>query len=368
LHHITAGLSFPTHVRVRRHFSHRLMAMVFCALASAVTIGAFSAPAAAQWTICNETSYVAEVAIAYSEGERRVTEGWTRVRPGDCQVARRVPLTPGMHYLYARSSTAHRGGLREWSSTIPLCVDARDFSLAGDAACEDLGFETRFFLEVPIDGEVHESSLVEPHLRAVNRATVVERVRISGIQRLLTDNGLYDRVIDGYTGRRTNRAIQAFVASEGLTERPEDFELIDRLEAAALRRSDEVGLKLCNRAEAPVWAAIAMRHDNSWESRGWWSLGPNECAKVIDVALDQPAYYVYAAIQDEDTGEDYPLATAQEGFCLAPTRFAILGRERCVRRGYNEGRFATVLARDRPSATLEFNTSDFESPRSSRRR
>jgi len=341
---------------------------MICALVGGVTVGALSAPAEAQWTICNETSYVAEIAIAYTEGDRRVTEGWTRVRPGGCQLARRVPLTPGMHFLYARSSTAHRGGLREWSSTIPLCVDARDFSLAGDAACEELGFQTRFFLEVPINGETHETSLIEPFLRATNRSTEVERVRIAGIQRLLTDNGLYDRVIDGYTGRRTNRAIQAFVASEGLTERPSDSELIDRLEAAALRRSDEVGLKLCNRADTSVWTAIAMRHDDSWESRGWWSLGPNECAKVIDVALNQPAYYVYAAIHDEETGEDYPLASAQEDFCLAPTRFAILGREECRQRGYNEGRFATVLARDRPSATLEFNTSDFESPGSSLRR
>lgn len=354
----------PQH-RVLDPASVRLLALTLLSAAACALLGA---PAAAQWEVCNHTSFIADVAIAYPEGERRVTEGWTRIRPAGCAQVRRTPLTPGMHYLYARSSPAHRGGMREWAAHVPLCVDARDFSLAGDAACEDLGFETRFFIEVPIDASTHKSTLVEPELKAVNMVTPMERIRIAGIQRLLSDNGLYDRAIDGYTGRRTTQAISGFVASEGLSETPSDDELIDRLEAAALRRSDEQGLKLCNRAEDMVWTAIAMRNGESWESRGWWSLGPDECAKVIDEALDQPAYYVYAAIHDPETDEDLPLHAAQEAFCLAPTRFAILGREACARRGYSEGQFATVLARDRPAATLEFSTSDFESPGAALRR
>ena len=72
---------------------------------------------------------------------------------------------------------------------------------------------------------------------------------------------------------------------------------------------------------------------------------------------------VYAALQDPQSGIDRPLAAADEPFCLAETRFSILGREACAGRGYEEGRFATVLARERPVATLEFTNRDFVSAR-----
>jgi uncharacterized membrane protein len=335
-------------------------------LAALVAVFGLGAPASAQWTICNESSYIAEVAIAYPEAERRVTEGWTRVRPGECQMALRQPLTPGSYYLYARSSSAHRGGMREWTGSTPLCVDEGDFSIAGDAVCEDLSFDTRFFLEVPIDGTARRTSLVDPsfekeNLQGPNVAANLASLRIAGIQRLLTDVGYYDRAIDGYTGLRTTRAIEQFVSDQRLPAAPSDNELIDLLEQAALQRADEAGLKLCNRADKTVWTAIAQRRDEGWESRGWWPLGPDECAKVLNEALDQPAYYVYAAIRDPDTEVDRPLAAANEPFCLAPTRFAILGRESCAQRGYEEGQFATVIAQDRPFATLEFTDSDFVS-------
>lgn len=340
----------------------RLAAPAFV-LAALSALG-FAAPASAQWTVCNESSYIAEVAVAYPEGENKVTEGWTRVRPGECQVARRTALTPGLHYLYARSSPAHRGGLHEWSGGTPLCVDEGDFSIAGDAICEDLGFETRFFLEIPIDGSVRRTSLVDPNFESENlpRAdTAVDAavVRLAGIQRLLTDTGYYDRAIDGYAGIRTTRAIEQFVADQQLGSTPSDFQLIDLLESAALLRADEVGLKLCNRTGGRVWTAIAQRTEEEWESRGWWPLNPDECAKVLNEALTQEAYYVYAGIGDPESETDRPLAAADEPFCLAPTRFAILGRESCAGRGYDEGLFATVLTRDRPFATLEFTDADF---------
>lgn len=337
------------------------IAVLIASLAAALGL---SAPSSAQWTICNESTFIAEVAIAFPEGERRVTEGWTHVRPGECQVARRQALAPGLYHLYARSSLAHRGGLREWSGTTPLCIDEADFTIAGDAVCEELGFETRFFLEEPIDGAAQRTALVDPDFENLNLtgpdvAANLAQLRIAGIQRLLTDAGYYDRAVDGYSGLRTTRSIERFVADQRLPATPSDFELIDRLESAALQRADEAGLKLCNRADTMVWAAIAQRRDEGWESRGWWPLGPDECAKVLNEPLTQPAYYVYAALPDDEGETDRPLAAADEPFCLAPTRFEILGREACARRGYREGRFVTVLASDRPFATLEFTDADF---------
>lgn len=317
---------------------------------AALAVLGLAAPAHAQWSLCNETSYIVEAAIAYDEAGRRVTEGWTRVRPGECRTVREGPLTPGVHYLYARSSLAHRGGRREWSGYESHCVDIGDFSIAGEATCEEVGFETRGFVEIDVSGEERRTALMQPEDYGA------ETAEVAGVQRLLQDNG-YDVRLDGDRGRRTERAIQRFLDDQGIAGSPDTAALMDRLEEAALAHAEEVGLRLCNRAEGDVWTAIAVRREESWESRGWWPLAPDECAKVIDAELDAPAYYVYAGLREN--GVDRPLAAADERFCIAETRFAIIGRENCPERGFSEGRFTTILSQGRTSVTLEFADGDF---------
>src|SRR5215470_11100666 len=88
-----------------------LLAFGAAALAAALT---WASHAAAQgesgWQICNETSYVLEAATARPDGQAILVQGWTRLRPGECRVAINAPLARGTHYLYARTSAAHRGG------------------------------------------------------------------------------------------------------------------------------------------------------------------------------------------------------------------------------------------------------------------
>ncbi len=318
--------------------------------AFALLFAVLVAPSAqAQWTLCNQTSFVLESAIAYDESGRRITEGWTRLRPGECREVIDRPLTPGMHYLYARSSFAHRGGRREWSGYADHCVDVSDFSLAGEAECEEVGFETRGFVEIDITSEEQRTPLREP--------TSYEDPHTAGVQRLLRDNGYEIRTIDGFSGRRTRRAVRVFAQDQGIDASLDEPELIDALEEAALSRADEIGLRLCNRAEGSVWAAVARRRDDSWESRGWWPLDPGECARVFDEPLEDPAYYVYAGRREN--GVDRPLTAADETFCIAETRFDILGRENCVSRGFIDARFATVLSQGREAVSLEFTEADF---------
>ncbi len=343
------------------HMILRPLALAALAFAAALV----AAPAArADWTLCNETSFILEAAIAYPEGDKQVTEGWTRLRPSECKVAKRGPLNFGTHHLYARSSPAHRGGLREWAGATPLCVDAGDFSIAGEALCEDVGFETRFFVDIAVLAPNKTTSFTEPSVDGPAVERDPDRTRTAGLQRLLRDNDLGDiRVIDGYAGRRTSRAIQTFISQQGLADAPDDLGLMNLLERSALLRADNVGLKLCNDADERIWTAVAKRRGDTWESRGWWLLAPDQCAKVINEKLDQSAYYVYAAARD-DLG-DRPLVTGEEAFCLAETRFAILGRDSCEDRGYLRGRFTAVLVQDRPSITLEFEQDDFARPRPS---
>lgn len=320
-------------------------------IAGAVVIGA---PAArAQWSICNETSFIVETAFAYDEAGKRLAEGWRRIRPGACEVVKREPLTPGDHFFYARASNAHRGGLREWSGRDEMCVDASDFSIAGEATnCDELGFQSRMFVKVGVDAPTWQTRLEEVADYAPEQAA------IAGVQRLLLDAGYADRLrIDGDEGRTTRRLTARFLTDVGAPRDLGGPELVDLLEKAARERASEMGLRLCNRAETDIWAAVARRADDTWESRGWWLIAPDACATVFDQALDQPAYYVYAATRSD--GADTPLAAADETFCLAETRFAILGRENCRRRGYSDGRFLTVLAGDGAAKTIEFAPADF---------
>ncbi len=322
------------------------------ALALIAALG-LSAPAAAQWTFCNQTSFVVEIAIAYDEGGRRITEGWTRIRPGGCEATRDQELSPGVHYFFARSSDAHRGGRRVWSGNDEHCVDANNFYLVGEAICE-VGFEERRFVSISVEGPQHETRLTE----SVEQDP--ERAYISGVQRLLQDAGYDIRLIDGYEGRRTTRAIRRFLEENDLPAGLEGDPFIDALEEAAINHSDNVGLRLCNRTESEVWTAIALRRNEAWESRGWWPLAAEQCAKVIDEALSEPAYYVYAGLRSDES--DLILSAADETFCLGATRFEIAGREDCLERGHFEGRFLTVLTQEREAVTLNFSDEQFSPP------
>ena len=95
-----------------------LLAALVCAALAALVALASRADAqqrrgANGWQVCNETSYVLEAAAGRPDGRAIVVQGWTRLRPGECRIAVNGPLARGTHYLYARTSPAHRGGRRQ---------------------------------------------------------------------------------------------------------------------------------------------------------------------------------------------------------------------------------------------------------------
>ncbi len=93
------------------------------------------------WQICNETSFVLEAATGRPDGRAILVQGWTRLRPGECRVAVGAPLARGTHYLYARTSPAHRGGRRQWGGrrqslrrSFALVHDREPAAMPGDGA------------------------------------------------------------------------------------------------------------------------------------------------------------------------------------------------------------------------------------------
>ena len=147
---------------------------------------AFTGGASAQrssngWQICNETTFVLEAATGRPDGRAILVQGWTRLRPGECRLAVSAPLARGTHYLYARTSSAHRGGRRQWGGDARLCVEpTNQFQIENPPQCAAQGLEERRFRRVQINKrDTWRTSFSEA------TAFSVARARQLGMQRLL---------------------------------------------------------------------------------------------------------------------------------------------------------------------------------------
>jgi uncharacterized membrane protein len=306
------------------------------------------------WQICNETSFVLEAATGRPDGRAIVVQGWTRLRPGECRLAVSAPLERGTHYLFARTSSAHRGGRRQWGGDARLCVDPTStFTIENPPQCAAMSLEERRFRRVQINKrDTWRTSFAEaqPYTQA--------RARQAGLQRLLSDAGYEIR--EGRRGvdpRRIAQAIAQFRAASRLAPNASEDQLIDALETGARRRAVQVGLTLCNRTRGRVWTAVARRRGEGWESRGWWGLAAGGCVRTIDEVLTQDLYFVHASLES-DAGPRY-LAAGGEPFCTSPARFAVLGREACESRYYGSALFTPIGARDRDGLVVDFEERDF---------
>lgn len=309
------------------------------------------------WQVCNETSYVLEAATGRPDGRAIVVQGWTRLRPGECRIAVTAPLARGTHYLYARTSPAHRGGRRQWGGDARLCIDpSGSFTIENPPNCATMSLEERRFRRVQINKrDTWRTSFSEAQPYTIARA------RQAGLQRLLTDAGYELR--EGRRGadpRRIAQAIAQFRAQARLAPNATENQLMDALEQAARRRAQQVGLTLCNRTRGRLWTAIARRRGEGWESRGWWALNPGGCVRTIDEVLIQEVYYVHAALETNEGPR--MLAAGGEAFCTSGGRFAVLGRENCEARYYDEQLFTPVGARGRTGLVVDFEERDFLPP------
>jgi uncharacterized membrane protein len=85
---------------------------------------------------------------------------------------------------------------------------------------------------------------------------------------------------------------------------------------------------VCNQTLDVVNLAIGQEvHEGSeliWQTEGWWTVGANQCAKVIRDELVSRFIYVYAT---DVFGQ--PLLNGTTPLCVGTRRFVIRGREDC---------------------------------------
>ena len=104
----------------------------------------WTAPAAADFRLCNNTSSRVGIALGYKDAEGWTTEGWWNVSSRSCETLLRGTLVARYYYIYALDYD--RGG--EWSGQAFMCSRDKEFTIRGTENCLARGFDRTGFLEV----------------------------------------------------------------------------------------------------------------------------------------------------------------------------------------------------------------------------
>jgi len=94
---------------------------------------------------------------------------------------------------------------------------------------------------------------------------------------------------------------------------------------------------VCNQSFDVVNVAIGLFDREDFVTRGWWTVGPNQCANVIRDELD--TRYVYVFAQDVFGNA---ILNGGTSMCVGPKRFDIQGEADCAVRGFVEVPFVEV--------------------------
>ena len=306
------------------------------------------------WDVCNETSFVLRFASAYIRSDRMQVAGWTSIQPGACTTVN--PPKDSPRFLFAESLPIHRGGIREWKGSFELCAAEDDFSSDATDNCQLKNMETRDYFAV--DPAETRTAFIEP-------SDFGENAETAGLQRLLQDAGYRITRIDGLSGRRTLRTIASAKADLEQDKNATHQELMAALIPKTEETRNTVGLDICNDSTQRVYGAIAIQEDGNWSSRGWWPVDVGECVKPFDRSLIGTQAHIYA-LQETQTEDGHPgpdrrlrsEVVTPAPFCIAESRFAALGREKCQEQGYSAVDFRP-LADDVDVQVIRLTDADF---------
>ncbi len=123
---------------------HRLAALAL--VASGAMIGSVwaTAPASADFRLCNNTGSRIGIALGYKDNEGWATEGWWNLTARNCETLLRGSLAARFYYVYAVDYD--HGG--EWSGQAFMCTRDKEFTIRGTGDCLARGFDRTGFFEV----------------------------------------------------------------------------------------------------------------------------------------------------------------------------------------------------------------------------
>lgn len=293
----------------------------------------WSWPAQAALSLCNRTSYILYAATAAVQSPRSETQGWTRLAPGECQVARKEPLKAETYLVHARSSLAHSGPARAWGGSYPICVKDGNFTLkqtATQAICAAEGTFALPFAPVANGGKsVWTMNLDEQPVLSLTEA------QLAGVKRLLKDNGYPIARIDGKPDKATGKALADFRKRMHFAPTAGNAELFAALEKEARGKIAPAGYTVCNDSHDALMVALGQLDRGKAISRGWWTVAGGACARALTQPLASDTVYLLAQRKSGGT-----LVSGAQRFCTTTVPFEIQGNSNCPARGLTESGFA----------------------------
>lgn len=106
---------------------------------------------------------------------------------------------------------------------------------------------------------------------------------------------------------------------------------------------------VCNQSFDVINVAIGLDVADDFQTEGWWTIGPNQCANVIKDELTSRYIYVYA---QDVLGQ--PITTGTDQMCISPRKFEIRGIGECWSRGHLAADFVEVDTEKTERWTLFF--------------
>ena len=94
---------------------------------------------------------------------------------------------------------------------------------------------------------------------------------------------------------------------------------------------------VCNQSFDVMNVAIGLDVQDEFQTEGWWTVGPNQCANVIKDELTTRYIYIFA---QDVFGQ--PVVTGSTQMCISPRKFMIRGLAECWSRGYVTAGFIEV--------------------------
>ena len=294
-------------------------------------------PARADLKLCNRTSYVLEAATSTIKNTDSLTQGWTRIIPGDCAIAIKSPLAAS-YLVYARTSLAHAGPERAWGGAFPVCVRDSDFTLHQAVTQPYCTSPDTFALPfAPVNFKNRRDWTMDfdetPALASLTAA------QLAGVKRLLSDNGYKVGAIDGKPDKPTGTALTDFRNKMKFKPGDDNTVLFAALEKRAQTNSAPQGDAVCNDSAEPLLAAIAQTGPGKPTSRGWWRITPKACARLLAAPLAGPVYLLAQKLGGT------PLVAGNEKFCTTAVAFEVENRGNCAARGMNESGFVSTAGR-----------------------
>lgn len=330
-----------------------LLALALLPLTTSAQTENTDAPAQLPWQVCNETSFVQDVAtVSIQSGETTsplTVRGWTKLLPGDCETIDAEKGTP--RFVYAKSASVHQGGIREWRGEHEYCVAEEDFEAKTDLSCPLQNMQPRGFLRV-IPTE-HRTAFVEPEDYGRKAVT-------AGLQRLLLDNNYDIKRVDGITGRRTTNTLNKFLKDHEIATDISTEEKFAALEKFAREAQTKIGVTICNESSARVWSALATTSGDELESRGWWPIDTGACLRPYTKSLKDNQVHFYAR-QEKEGQTDKVLKVASKSsadLCVGEAKFAAVRQEFCEDQGYLTARFH-ALPLDQTGARIILKDANF---------